>query len=578
MHAAGLAQQLTPPSPPARLGTGAIVILPDPTPAKFGFDQPIGKVESAGEGAASATRAVLNTPDLVHPWLTAGAGVVQFAAAPFAAGYGAISSSRAKLSAEKLAESKNELREAMSALASQEHLHDLLLEKTNEIGRRLVVGQRKPGSSSAGGSVCALLEQRVEELRLEQVDRHDHFALRITARVRLSRAPEASLIYERVYTYHSEKALFIDWARWGGLKSVARTGFRDLADRIAKDIASCSAESPLLVGTGYSGGARLKSAGPSQFAPEPAQPAMVAMVRFGQSPFGDLAMTRGHRRPSRISGTLPLASHDLAEDALRLVRAVDYTDDGLSFEIESTTKGEFRLQAPLTKDEALLEARSDTEWKLDGLGNDRNFVVTAGAALASIPLGIKEQSVAMWQGVNNGRLARAKARLEEAINTARPQEALALQTARELSRHGGTQSPRTMAAPRGGLRTSATSMIGAPEELSHNSSLAEPSETVLEITVFSAGLSGQEGVNSPVGLNIEARARVLRLADGAEVYSVPVSYRGPKKRFCAWAAKDARAFQLELNSCYRQLGISIATKLRSEGFAPSTRSSVLAGN
>src|SRR5436190_694242 len=79
-----------------------IAIVPETSPAAISFDPPQGRIESASDGAAYATRTILNTPNLGNSWLNAGLGVVEFVLSPVAAGYGAVNSARARLPEDKL--------------------------------------------------------------------------------------------------------------------------------------------------------------------------------------------------------------------------------------------------------------------------------------------------------------------------------------------------------------------------------------------------------------------------------------------------------------------------------------------
>ncbi|HEY5911154.1 MAG TPA: hypothetical protein VJA21_11180 [Verrucomicrobiae bacterium] len=535
--------------------------MAEDTPAAVSFDHAQGRIGSTGEGAAAAVRTVLNTPDLGHAWITAGAGVVGFAFAPIAAGYGALSSAHQRLPGDKLAETESELAEAMRALAGQEYLRELLMQATNEIQRPLVVLEPKTSALPDGAGVCARLEARVEQFRLERVDRRDRFALRITARIRLVGAADGRLIYERLYEYSSDKAMFVDWAPRSGIEGVARTGYRDLAERIAKDVANCSGEAPMLLGAGHSRRSGPKLGINPVVTPEPGEQ-QTALVSF-------------IRRPAANSrAAVPARFHRLGLSSPETTQFADFQPDDLSFEIQSTARTGFRLQLPQTRAQATVEAQSDTEWALDGLENDRNFVVQAGAKLAAIPLGIWEQSAAIWRGLSHRRLAAAKDRLGAVTNYARPQEAIALEVARNLS-------PRSMERilPAVAVTPSPTRSITTLSRCSFGTTATEGrSDTVLEIRVLRASLSGKEGINPHLALNVEARARVLRAADGVEIFSIPAFYRSREKRFCAWASHDARAFRQELDCCYREMGQAVAGELASRGLAPSSRTSVLASN
>lgn len=281
------------------------------------------------------------------------------------------------------------------------------------------------------------------------------------------------------------------------------------------------------------------------------------------------------RRPAANSrAVVPARFRRLGLSSPETIQFADFQPDDLSFEIQSSARTGFRLQLPQTRAEATVEAQSDTEWALDGLEDDRNFVVQAGAKLAAIPLGIWEQSAAIWRGLSHRRLAAAKDRLGAVTNYARPQEAIALEVARNLS-------PRSMdrTLPAVAVTPSPLRRITALSRCSFGTTAADGrSDTVLEIRVLRASLSGKEGINPHLALNVEARARVVRAADGVEIFSIPAFYRSREKRFCAWAAHDAQVFRQELECCYREMGQAVAGELASRGLAPSSRTSILASN
>jgi hypothetical protein len=106
----------------ASLEPGVIVITPGTNAAEIAAAPPSRRVEPVSEGAADATRSFLNTPNLGNPQLEAGVGAVQFALAPFAAAYGAISASQKRLSAIEASEAQQRLVETMSSNALPEKL------------------------------------------------------------------------------------------------------------------------------------------------------------------------------------------------------------------------------------------------------------------------------------------------------------------------------------------------------------------------------------------------------------------------------------------------------------------------
>ena len=196
----------------ARLEPGIILITSQPEPAAVSFAAGNRRVESAGEGAASAVRSVLNTPNLGHRQLEAAVGALEFAVAPFAAAYGAISASRQRLPQDRLVEAENELAKAMRAMAGQEHLRKLVAECAGEKTRRvLACGEFPLAGPPNNRHFSAVLETRVEELRLERAGAGGgQHALRIKARARLVRTADGAVLIDRPYLYQSETAMFID--------------------------------------------------------------------------------------------------------------------------------------------------------------------------------------------------------------------------------------------------------------------------------------------------------------------------------------------------------------------------------
>ncbi len=543
-----------------QLPPGPITVAATDNPAATSFDRPEGKAESASEGAALATRKVLTTPNLGHPQVNAAVGVVQFVAAPFAAVYGAISSARQKLPADKLSESEAELTSAMNDLAAQEHLRNLLLEQTNLLTRLLIpnsadVLEHKP--------LSARLETRVDRLSLHRAGGRDKFALKITARARLVRDSDAALVYDRQYQFQSGTALFVDWARYGGFESVARSGYRQLAEQIAKDLAACTTEPPLFLGAGYLGASR-KQQSRLQLIPADSPGQSITLLAFKPSPGVTAQFARLAHSP---------------DDFHSVQFANSQASDTADYQLFSSGRSAFLLQLPSSKEQAVDEAQSDTEWQLDGLPNDSNFVVQAAGCLAAVPIGLWEQSVALWRGLSAKKIAAGQARLEAAARRDGPGEAVALAVARELK-----SSPILPAKSLGSSRRPGDALSGRSQR-GQNDVIAvadhldlEPTENVLEIRVLRASLSGKPGINPPLALDVEARARVLRAADGLELYSAPLFYRSRERHFRAWAAHDAQAFRQELESCYRQMGSALAAELASRGLAPASHRSVLARN
>src|SRR5271169_1916801 len=90
----------------AELNPGAIIVVSSPQTAAVDCDPPNDRLEYASEGAATAARSVLNTPQLGHAQLEAVVGVLEVAAVPFAAAYGAVSAGRQRVPPDKLSQAE----------------------------------------------------------------------------------------------------------------------------------------------------------------------------------------------------------------------------------------------------------------------------------------------------------------------------------------------------------------------------------------------------------------------------------------------------------------------------------------
>ncbi|MEI2723911.1 MAG: hypothetical protein V9H26_10325 [Verrucomicrobiota bacterium] len=86
-------------------------------------------------------------------------------------------------------------------------------------------------------------------------------------------------------------------------------------------------------------------------------------------------------------------------------------------------------------------------------------------------------------------------------------------------------------------------------------------DKLLEIEVLRATLQRGEGPNPSLAVHLEARATLLRADDGREIYSCPVYYRGPARKFTAWAAHDARQLRDELDCGYRELSGTVIDQM-----------------
>jgi len=79
--------------------------------------------------------------------------------------------------------------------------------------------------------------------------------------------------------------------------------------------------------------------------------------------------------------------------------------------------------------------------------------------------------------------------------------------------------------------------------------------------VIIAALSGAEGVNPSLALNVQAQATLYRVRDGVEMYRCPIKYRSKGFQFTEWAANDARLFRREMRACYEQMSQAVVDQL-----------------
>jgi hypothetical protein len=530
------------------LEVGSVGVAMPETAGKFSFTRATGQINSVGEGAGSAARNVLLTPNLGDPLVEAPTGVIEFIVAPFAAGYGAIRASVQRLSPGQLEGAEADLIEAFKSVARQDRLRECYLKTVTEKSQvrafPLDSATNSPGHLDGVGTI---VETRIEELKLEPV-KGDYCVLRIKARARVLRVSDRALLIDRGFEYQSGKALFIEWTQHGGLESVADTGYRVLAAQMARDTLGSLLPEPVLLGAGQE-------------------------------------LPRG--QASRNAAMSVKASPSAASGPVRFLNCEVNT--GSRMEIYSTgTASSFLLNPAMTKSEAISEAVADTEWVLDGLQDCRNSVVQVGACAVAIPIGLWKQTSAGVQGLWQSKLESATAALTAAASQSRPRDAITYEVARTLS----TQSSLNVAlvsapSPNPSLGQSAARPFGAQATLASfktglspaTSSAPGVGDTALEIAVSYAGFTAVDGVNPRFPLTVEAQATLFRKEDGQPLYSCPIQYRSVRRTLGSWAADDARLFREEQARCYSQIADSVVKELITRGVvAPVQRPAALLVN
>ena len=513
-----------------RMEMGTIGVTCASEPAATGYDEPEGRTGYAGDGAGYAARACLTPPFPSEPGLDAVYSPVGLVLAPFGAAYGAVATSRQKLSPDRVSESKSDLAGIMSDMADQTCLRDRVLEVGGELTRhRLVLLDANESSAAQRDKVNSVLETRVEQLRLERKGSKDtSFVLHIKARARLVRMPDRKVLFEQPFEYQSEKALFLDWTYPSAFRGVAETAYRELAAQIAERVFASASEKPLLAGAGYK---RFPDHAPH------------SATRFARD--GGLTSRPGLIRVSLVD-----------------------SDSGSLGVYTTPTLMSVSVQHPLTKDEAVSEAVSETVWALDGLEDSRNLVVQLSASAVAVPLGLWKQTVGLFSGVGEKKLRAADAQLTAASHQARPQFELANQVAQELASRSSHPALLAKTSDRGTAGSERPTPIREAVAFRPDQGTA----TALEIQVVSAALQGRQGPNPPLALCVEARGTLVRVVDGTELYSCPVCYRSEQRKFTKWAADDARLFRQELERCYHEVSVTIADQLEAQGLIPPDRS------
>jgi hypothetical protein len=536
------------PATPVLLEPGPIGVREAVTRADFNFDKATGQIESARDAAGGAAAAMLNDSQASNPALRTGESALRFALAPVAAVIGAVRAAHEKLEPGKLAQCEADLTQAMALMAEQKRFRDCLLEVAGEKSRtRLVPAEALEPQPSSAVQTTAILETKVEELRLERTAaKGDSFALRIKSRLRLLRAIDGTVLYDQPFEYRSGPSLFLDWTLKDVFQGVTETGYRALAEQMIAQLPSTSSEEPVLVGAGYR--------------PHSARASQGEMVLASPSPIPRASLPMS---PARSSGP-----------AIHFAAYVEAEESGPLGIYSTETPPHLVFQRPLTKDEAVSEALQDVEWSLDGLDNSPNAVVQLAALAAAVPMSLWKQTVAGARGLADRKYRAADAKLVAASRQTQPDQELACQVAELLAPK--TSQPVVLVgrtSPTGPDRVFVSMQASVPVTVAFLNRdqpasaflVSQGVATAVEIQVMSAALTGNGGINPPLSLCVEAKATLVRTRDGQPLYSCPVLYRGAARRFAEWATDDARPFRLELQQCYRQMSEAIVDQFVSRG-------------
>lgn len=537
------------------LGPGPIAVKPADSPALLGLDQADGKMGHVGTQVGDTAAKFLNPPHLGDPAIEAAWSVAGTALAPFAAAVTVINAAGARLPHEKLAQAQTELAKTMSMMADQRRFRDSVLKAGNERSPgSLVSADSLVQAEAEAGAAAALLETKVEEMRLVRVRKGESsFALRVKARARLLRPDDCAVLYDCPVEYQSGTALYIDWTYPEAFRGVVETAYRELAAQVAHRLLPANPEGPVLVGAGYKG------------VPAP-----------------------------KTADCVPVLARQTVQP--RLIRVANAPADYQgAIGVFSTASGApVAMPRPLTRDQAVPAAIERTQWALDGLQDSRNLPVQLAACATAIPISLWHQAVIGITCPSAGKVALAEAQLSRVTREVPPQTELACAVARHLAERtsqpvvlvegtlpaaDGSEAERVSAgssepavapvfATASGSRARMTlcglhgMRVGAVDRLAaEDYVLGAGPDTALEIQVLSAALRGTDHANPALAMCVEARARLLRVSDGQELFSGLLNYRGHKHKFTVWGAHDARLFRQEMERCYQELSRAAVDQL-----------------
>jgi len=100
------------------------------------------------------------------------------------------------------------------------------------------------------------------------------------------------------------------------------------------------------------------------------------------------------------------------------------------------------------------------------------------------------------------------------------------------------------------------------QEVSYGCFADKSIDTVLEMSVPSYELkSEKEGLNPPLSFNTGVLIKLIRIADGKELYRKYFPYVGSKRKFTGWAAKNARPLREEFDRSFKNLANEIVEVL-----------------
>lgn len=247
----------------------------------------------------------------------------------------------------------------------------------------------------------------------------------------------------------------------------------------------------------------------------------------------------------------------------------------------------FRVEYPLQRDDAVEEAASRGFW-LGGEPGNEGVKALWMTGVGVVSLGPMVVSSLMAQGVTHLRVIPEQRRIVAMASLRRAEQGLDVQgqVARELeSRLGPALGRPVVAVPkpfptenaawvRRRVLLEAGTFAWLPGNTTADAYLASHEiETVLEIRILKAGLSGNPGANPNLKLRIEAESRLIRCRDGMILAHAGAMYASPGHTFLRWAKAEGHLLEEEFARGCANLGEGLTEGLLASftGPAPSTQ-------
>jgi hypothetical protein len=558
-----------------QLVPGLILITTQQAPAAISYDPPPpnSKTESIADGAASATRAILDTPQIGHGQIDSVISVIGFVLTPFAATYGAVAAGLEKLTPDKQAVAERSLAASMRSNALPAMLQHCVAQAARRRTHRSVACEGDKDSTASGRlPVSARLEVAVDRLQLKSAALgQSEFTLWVDARARLFRSSDGALLLDRPYHYQSGSSLFVDWARPVGLDGVAQTAYQAIAEQIAEDVFRPTSEPPILIGPGHEHSSipnDLRSAcleSLEWLTPVSIMPACGAQPRLTQyvqlcslAPADEPTDEPPTARPQPILPPAGSVETNVQPDVAPLT---------INVFTRSIPQPLLLQKANGSQPDASSANMSDTEWALGGLENDQNFVVQALALTAAIPMGLWEQTLGSFFKHSRDTADKVTSSLNGIVARGHFEQNLADAVAQRLQA-GVTDPVRRSDEPLefalARLRQETGLKLLVPEAKAD-------CNTALEIHVAGARLIGKKPNASSRALAVEIQATVFRTSDGQELYSCPIRYLSTERKLKEWTASDALLFRRELDACTKEAAAALAADLTAKKLANPTQ-------